>query len=68
MLLLTPQALDAPERLEVQESMYGKQYFGTPRATFVHGEEGVVRQVIPKASPKTHDDEVLGTLKSLPAG
>ncbi len=35
------------------------------RATFLVDEEGVVRHVIPKASPKTHDDEVLAALATL---
>jgi peroxiredoxin Q/BCP len=49
----------------VEKSMYGRKYFGNARATFLIDEEGVVRHVIPKASPKTHDDEVLAALASL---
>ena len=45
-----------------EKSMYGKTYWGAQRATFLIDEEGVVTHVIPKASPKTHDDEVLGVL------
>ena len=45
-----------------EKSMYGKTYFGAQRATFLIDEEGVVQHVIPKASPKTHDDEVLAAL------
>jgi thioredoxin-dependent peroxiredoxin len=45
-----------------EKSMYGKTYFGARRSTFLIDEEGVVTHVIPKASPKTHDDEVLGLL------
>ena len=47
----------------VEKSMYGRTYWGNQRATFVIDEEGVVRHVIPKASPKTHDDEVLAALR-----
>jgi peroxiredoxin Q/BCP len=47
--------------------MYGKTYWGNLRATFIIDEQGVVRHVIPKASPKTHDDEVLRLLGSLRA-
>ena len=43
-------------------AMYGKKYWGAQRATFLIDEDGVVRHVIPKASPKTHDDEVLAAL------
>jgi peroxiredoxin Q/BCP len=48
-----------------EKSMYGKTYWGNLRATFVIDEEGVVRHVIPKATPKTHDDEVLKALAEL---
>jgi peroxiredoxin Q/BCP len=49
----------------VEKTMYGKTYWGAQRATFIIDEEGVVRHVIPKASPKTHDDEVLKALADL---
>jgi thioredoxin-dependent peroxiredoxin len=48
-----------------EKSMYGRTYWGNQRATFLIDEEGVVRHVIPKASPKTHDDEVLAALAEL---
>jgi len=51
----------------VEKSMYGRTYMGNARATFLIDEEGVVRHVIPKASPKTHDDEVLAALGTLAA-
>ena len=40
----------------------GRKYWGNLRATFVIDSDGVVRHVIPKVSPKTHDDEVLAAL------
>ena len=46
----------------VEKSMYGRTYWGAQRATFLIDEDGVVRHVIPKVSPKTHDDEVLAAL------
>ena len=49
----------------VEKSMYGRTYWGAQRATFLIDEQGVVRHVIPKASPKTHDDEVLAALAEL---
>ena len=52
----------------VEKSMYGRKYMGNARATFLIDEEGVVRHVIPKASPKTHDDEVLEALDQIGAG
>ena len=48
-----------------EKSMYGKTFWGAQRATFVIDEDGVVRHVIPKASPKTHDEVVLGVLRGL---
>ena len=50
-----------------EKSMYGRTYWGALRATFVIDAEGVVQHVIPKASPKTHDDEVLKALGELAA-
>jgi peroxiredoxin Q/BCP len=49
----------------VEKTMYGKKRWGAQRATFILDEEGVVRHVIPKASPQTHDDEVLAALGGL---
>jgi peroxiredoxin Q/BCP len=51
----------------VEKSRYGRTYFANARATFLIDEEGIVRHVIPKASPKTHDDVVLAALAELAA-
>ena len=48
-----------------EKSMYGKTYWGAQRSTFIIDEDGTVAHVIPKASPKTHDDEVLAALADL---
>ena len=48
-----------------EKSMYGKTYMGATRATFIIDGEGKIVHVIPKASPKTHDDEVLKALAGL---
>jgi peroxiredoxin Q/BCP len=50
-----------------EKSMYGRTYWGALRSTFIIDGDGVVRHVIPKASPKTHDDEVLAALGELAA-
>jgi thioredoxin-dependent peroxiredoxin len=50
-----------------EKTMYGKTYMGAIRATFIVDGSGVVAHVIPKASPKTHDDEVLAALAQLAA-
>ena len=52
----------------VEKSMYGRTYWGNSRTTFIIDGEGVVAHVIPKVTPKTHDDEVLAALGSLTAG
>lgn len=48
-----------------EKSMYGKKYWGSTRTTFIIDADGVVRHVIAKASPKTHDQEVLAALAEL---
>ncbi len=47
-----------------EKSMYGRKYWGNTRTTFVIDPDGIVGHVIPKASPKTHDAEVLEALAS----
>jgi thioredoxin-dependent peroxiredoxin len=49
----------------VEKSRYGRTYWGNSRTTFVIDAEGVVRHVIPKVSPATHDDEVLAAIGEL---
>lgn len=51
----------------VEKKNYGKVYWGTQRATFVIDPEGIVRHVIPRVAPKTHDDKVLAALAELTA-
>jgi peroxiredoxin Q/BCP len=51
----------------VQKSMYGRKYWGAQRATFIIDARGTIAHVIPKASPRTHDDEVLKALSELAA-
>ena len=46
-----------------EKSMYGKTYMGVHRSTFIIDADGTVVHVIPKASPKTHDDQVLKVLR-----
>lgn len=49
----------------VEKSMYGKKYMGVQRATFIIDDKGKVVHVIPKVSPKTHDDQILEALTEL---
>jgi peroxiredoxin Q/BCP len=46
----------------VEKSMHGKTHMGAQRSTFIVDVSGTIAHVIPKASPKTHDDEVLALL------
>jgi peroxiredoxin Q/BCP len=48
-----------------EKSMYGKTFWGVRRATFIIDPEGNVAHVIPKVSPKTHDDQALAALARL---
>ena len=50
-----------------EKSMYGKKFFGAQRSTFVIDPDGTVATVIPKVSPKTHDEVVLAALAELTA-
>jgi peroxiredoxin Q/BCP len=50
-----------------EKSMYGKRFWGAQRSTFVIDPEGTVATVIPKVSPKTHDEVVLAALAELAA-
>lgn len=50
-----------------EKSMYGKTFWGALRATFVVDGDGLVAHVIPRVSPRTHDDEVLKALEQLSA-
>ncbi|MDX3911467.1 MAG: thioredoxin-dependent thiol peroxidase [Sphingobium sp.] len=49
----------------VEKSMYGRQYMGVERSTFLVNPEGVIARVWPKVKVKGHADEVFEALKSL---
>jgi len=48
----------------VEKSKGGESSWGVQRSTFIIDGSGTVADVIPKASPKTHDDEVLKALRA----
>ncbi len=50
-----------------EKSMYGRRFFGALRATFILSPDGIVAHVIPRVTPRTHDDEVLAVLEQLAA-
>ncbi|MFA4893728.1 peroxiredoxin [Brevundimonas sp.] len=49
----------------VQKKLYGREYMGVERATFLIDGQGVVRRVWRKVSVKGHAAEVLAAVKSL---
>jgi peroxiredoxin Q/BCP len=48
----------------VQKSMYGRQYMGNERTTFVIDPDGRVKTVLRKVKPAEHDELVLSALSS----
>ncbi|GJL91509.1 thioredoxin-dependent thiol peroxidase [Hyphococcus sp.] len=49
----------------VEKSMYGRQYMGIERATFLIDEKGVVREIWRKVKVAGHAEEVLQAVKAL---
>lgn len=43
----------------VEKSMYGRQYMGTARTTFVIDENGVIEEIIAKVKTKEHTAQIL---------
>ena len=48
-----------------EKSMYGRTYWGNSRSTFIIDADGVVRHVIAKVTPATHDEAVLAAIAAL---
>ena len=48
----------------VKKSMYGKEYMGVARTTFVIGKDGKVEKVFEKVKPDVHTQEVLDFLSA----
>ena len=47
----------------VEKSMYGKNYMGTERSTFIIGPDGKLRAILRKVKPEEHVDALLAELK-----
>ena len=47
----------------VKKSMYGREYMGVARTTFVIGKDGKIEKVFEKVKPEGHTEEVLQFLK-----
>jgi peroxiredoxin Q/BCP len=48
----------------VKKSMYGREYMGNERTTFVIDPAGTIKDVMRSVKPAEHDDLVLGALSS----
>jgi peroxiredoxin Q/BCP len=53
--------------MRAERQMYGRRYWGAVRATFVIDPDGTVAHVIPRVTPRTHDDEVLAVPEQVAA-
>jgi peroxiredoxin Q/BCP len=49
----------------VKKSMYGREYMGVARTTFVIGKDGKIAHVFEKVKPQGHAEEVLAVLQAL---
>jgi len=47
------------------KSLYGREYMGIERTTFLIGKDGIVHKVFPKVKVKGHTEEVLAALKAM---
>jgi peroxiredoxin len=47
------------------KSLYGREFMGIERSTFLIGSDGVVKQAFPKVKVNGHTEEVLAALKEL---
>jgi thioredoxin-dependent peroxiredoxin len=46
----------------VEKSMYGKNYFGVERSTFIIDAAGMIEKIFRKVKPETHSEQVLAAL------
>jgi peroxiredoxin Q/BCP len=45
-----------------KKSMYGKEYYGVNRTTYLIGKDGMIRKVFEKVKPAEHSAEILAQL------
>lgn len=48
----------------VQKSMYGREYMGNERTTFVISPDGTIKEIMRSVKPAEHDELVLGALSA----
>jgi peroxiredoxin Q/BCP len=46
----------------VKKSMYGREYMGNERSTFVIAPDGTIKSILHKVKPAEHDEQVLAAL------
>lgn len=44
----------------IEKSMYGRNYMGTARVTFIINEKGILEEIIGKVDTKNHAEQILG--------
>jgi peroxiredoxin Q/BCP len=52
-------------RVYKKKSLYGREFMGVERTTFLIGNDGIIHRVFPKVKVKNHTSEVLAALKEL---
>lgn len=48
-----------------KKSLYGREFMGIERTTFIIGRDGTIRKVFPKVKVNGHTEEVIAALKAL---
>ncbi len=48
-----------------KKSLYGRQFMGIERSTFIIGRDGIVKKAFPKVKVSGHTEEVLAALKDI---
>ena len=48
----------------VKKNMYGKEYYGVFRKTYLIDEEGKIQRIWPKVDVKTHSKEIIDLIKN----
>ena len=48
----------------IEKSMYGRNYMGIERTTFLIGKDGKIKKIFRKVKPEGHADEVYAALVS----
>ncbi|MBN2047514.1 MAG: thioredoxin-dependent thiol peroxidase [Anaerolineaceae bacterium] len=48
----------------VLKKMYGKEYYGIQRSTFLIDEKGMIKHIFPKVTPKGHSAEVIAAFEA----